>query len=345
MKKTRSIFISIIFLIVSFFSSSVIYSIEIQSELESEKNSFMSSDSICFSVTDKSSTVINDESYNKYKNMLLNIESKQVILTSDNTFSAYGIYFNKKLENVPPMLSGRFFKISDFNRNNKYVVIGKDLKDDIVKINDTKYYYINNNQYEVIGIMGDSKRETPYDYSVYYNLDGYFSFPDNGVELKYMIDSSNKNEGKIIENILNADFNVTRIESELANKKDYFIEDLKCSMKLIIGIIITLILSTALVTEYWIKNRKKEIGIKRALGATKLKISFEIIGELIRTSSISYIVGYILYLIFYLIKDGYVNFYFSLIVIVFLITLLSSLLVSFIPIKESLKVQPREIMR
>ena len=344
MLKNRSIFLSLIFIMVAFFSSSVIHSIEIASEANKEENSFMSSCSIGYNVASLNKD-ISDKDYDIYKHEILNLPGKYIMLTNDGKYKTYGIYFNKNIKNIPTILKGRFFKVSDFNKNKKYVVIGETFKENTIKIHGNDYYCINGEKYKVIGIMGNTKRESSYSYSVFYNLDGYLNSPSNKINLKYFIDASNSETYKSMKNNLSKDFNVQNMTKSSMMGEDYFMEDVKSSMEIIFKIVIVFILSAALVTEYWIKNRKKEIGIKRALGATRIRISLEIIGELISLSFISYIIGYLSYLLFYLIKDKCVSFYFSSAIIVFLITLLSSLLVSFIPIKESLKVQPREIMR
>lgn len=116
-------------------------------------------------------------------------------------------------------------------------------------------------------------------------------------------------------------------------------------MAFIIEVVGTFILSTVCVTEYWIKNRKKEIGIKRALGATKMRIFSSIIGELSLIAVLSFLAGYAMYLLISYLKDGYIHFYMLSTIVAFLVTFISGLITTIVPILNANKMQPAQIMR
>ena len=105
------------------------------------------------------------------------------------------------------------------------------------------------------------------------------------------------------------------------------------------------ILSTICVTEYWINKRKKEIGIKRAFGETKLRTFVSIITELLILCLISFGIGYILYLLVTFVREGYVHFYAKAMMLSFIVTIISALITAIAPIISVNKMEPSEVMR
>ena len=96
---------------------------------------------------------------------------------------------------------------------------------------------------------------------------------------------------------------------------------------------------------YWIEKKKKEIGLKRAMGGTKRKVFWELVKEILIMSLSSFIIGDMLYILISYIKTGYIHMYIYSIFIVFGITLMLALLISLVVIKKINKMELAEIMR
>ena len=162
MKKLKSsVYLIITFIAVAYFSLSIISNIEESTIIQSEHNNFISKDAVYFQI----------DGENKNINKLISNIKLDYILLKNSTFeNKFGIMFKGTLKNSPKLLSGRFFKEDDFNCGKKYIVLGKELKSNIETRSGKDYYYINNEYYEVIGIMGDNKKPTSNDYDLFFNL-------------------------------------------------------------------------------------------------------------------------------------------------------------------------------
>lgn len=335
-----SIFLIIIFSTVAFFISSILYMIEQSVNLQANSE-LQTPETIKFTLDangdiEKDLSMLNlDGDYSLYKNIV-------------GVQYGEAIYFKGDIKKKPKILDGRYFNQDDFNQNKKVAVIGKGLLDQVVKENGKEYYYVANDNYEVIGVLGDEKKETGNDYSVYINLDALLNKDSFYLKGNYSIDSamdSREMFNKIKDKYQGTNINITEDETQSTTTGTILKENVKSKMVFIIEVVGTFILSTVCVTEYWIKDRKKEIGVKRALGATKLRIFLSIIGELSLISILSFWSGYIIYIVITYAKDGYSHFYIESAVISFLITFIAALITAIYPILNANKIEPAQIMR
>ena len=343
MKNTlkRSIFLILIFSTVALFISWILYIME-QNIMNQVDNKLLTQDSIKFSIENNKQVDLDTN--------LLDLDGDYLLYKENvGLFNGYAIYFKGDLKNKPNVLKGRYFNQDDFNNGKKVAVIGKGLMDKVIKEDGKDYYYIENENYEVIGVLGDDKKASGDDYNVYINLDALLTKDSFYLKGKYAIDA-----GKNSKNILNeikskykdTDINIVEAEPEVISPIAKSIkENVQAQIVFILEIIGTFVLNTVCVTEYWIKNRKKEIGIKRALGATKRRIFVSIIGELITINIISFVVGYGIYIITSYVMDGYIHFYLGSTLIAFAITLISALSTAIVPIYNANKIQPAQILR
>lgn len=108
-------------------------------------------------------------------NDLMNDENISIMIPGSQikfepgTFSI-GLFLNENLNYDMPMMEGRFFNIDDFKNNKKEVVIGKEiLNSGIVTFkNGEKYIKRGIEEYKVIGIVGEKKKRTYFDYHLFY---------------------------------------------------------------------------------------------------------------------------------------------------------------------------------
>lgn len=336
-----SIFLILIFSTVAFFISSILYIIEQSVNLQ-PNSEICTPETINFTLSPKGD-VSKDLS-------MLNLDGDYSLFKSiDGSLRGEAIYFKGNVKNKPEILQGRYFNEDDFNQNKKVAIIGKELLEDVIKENGKEYYYIANDNYEVIGVLGNQKKESGNDYSVYINLDALLNKDSFYLKGSYSIDAA-LNSREMFNKIKDKyqDTNIIVAEDETKNTTTtgtILKENLKSKMAFIIEVVGTFILSTVCVTEYWIKNRKKEIGIKRALGATKMRIFSSIIGELSLIAVLSFLAGYAMYLLISYLKDGYIHFYMLSTIVAFLVTFISGLITTIVPILNANKMQPAQIMR
>ena len=341
-KLKRSFFIMLIFMTSAFFISSILFSLEEEINIENEED-FFTKDSVNLRV----------DTEEEVKNGLdlLNLDEDYLIMKEDvGTANGYGVYFSGDIQKQPNVIKGRYFEKEDFNNGKKVAVIGKGMEQNIATIDGIDYYCIENDNYEVIGVIGDEYRDSPYKYNVYIILDSLITKDSYYLNGNYIIDAGNKTENvyeKLKEKCTNDNIQITKRDKEKieSTSKSYLDEYLKNKVIFALEIVGSFILSTICVTEYWIKKRKKEIGIKRAFGETKLRTFVSIITELLILCLISFGIGYILYLLVTFVREGYVHFYAKAMMLSFIVTIISALITAIAPIISVNKMEPSEVMR
>lgn len=338
----KSKFLIITFVTISFFSLLMVYLLQKSINLDVNSDVLLSSDSITFKVGNSN----NEE--NDYIN-LLNLDGKYTLIKNEIVSNYKAIFFNEELRKEPEIIKGRFFNKNDFLKDKKYIVLGKKLTNNIITKDGKDYYYLENDYYEVIGIMGDKKEEKAYDCYAYINLDSLLIEKDNEfIQGELSIDSKTKTR-EVYENLKQKYDKAGYIVKEQNENKSLIARMLELSatntfsyMLEIVGI---LVINIILITEYWIKKRKIEIGVKRTVGSTKFRISINIIKELILISLFSYLVGYCLFLIVSYLIDGYFHFYLLTTVIVLIISIVIALIGSLVPIIIANKMEASEVIK
>lgn len=346
--KKQNIFIIVIFFIVSLFISLLFNIIENSYNYIKENNELLSNNAMELEISNANID---------YKDLLNILNKTPEVYLEKNALSLdayYGkmIYFNGNFKYTPPLINGEFLNHEIFNDlNGKYCVLGKGLTSLIKEKNNKKYVSINGEEYSVIGIMGYSNKESVFDERFYVNINPDILTNING---KWVIDGENINGIYDIINVnakkLDTDIKISLMSldrpetsmMDLLSNKIYIII-------LFVLVVLTLLLNIVNVTNNYIIKRKKEFGIRRVYGATKMKIYFKIIYDY----QVMAIEGFILsQLIYFLIikfnkyevifgdKFNYLSAIFS-----FLVLLLIGIFISIIPIKKSNKLSPNEAMK
>lgn len=341
-KIQKNIFLIIIFATISFFTASTIYIIESSIKSGFSKNDFIGPDSIKLKIDFKKGKEIDSD--------ILNLKEDYFLMKEDvEGLDTYGVYLKGNLKKIPPIKEGRFFSEEDFNKDRRLAVIGKGMLENTTEENGERYYYLKNNYYKVIGVLGNEKKETTYDYNVYVNLDSLVNEDVFNLHGKFTLDAGDKSKSvleEIKEKYKNNDVNIQEIKKQSHSPISKLLkEDYSTIVIHILKVLLILIVSVLLVTNFWIKDKSKEIGIRRAIGSSKLRVSLGILKELIIVNILSFALGYSLYLIISYLKDGYFHFYVISMCVVFIITLFTGLLSVIIPLYKANKMQPKEIMR
>lgn len=294
------------------------------------------------------------ETLNKYNSSDIYLEYDPIPKYMENdTLFGKAIYYNHDLNNKFPILEGRNFSMDDINSNKKEILVGKQLKKEIVQENNERYFIIDNEKYKVIGILGDENKETGYDATFIINLKSMDYFSDNRATWKL-----NANKLKDTDNIINKlnklakDNNIGFQIIEKNNKANLLdiinkYSDFIYILKMIFGFGM---LNLIIVVYYWMNKNIKDIGIRKAYGAKDLDIALYILKKYEISVIISLFIGVSLHFIFKtVLKSMFPKLLFDIyienITFVTIIFMFIGLLVAIIPLVRAKKVQPISIMK
>lgn len=275
-----------------------------------------------------------------------------------------------------PILQGNYFSTKDYNSNNNVVILGKDLANELFPngINSNSKINIIDKTYTVIGVCGRMYRQTQWDSAIYIPFNSYpeilnANFSDKSIENQQENEYSlslflrkSKNHNLDLESLVKNTFDEELKNSGYQYSVDFeYIEsrDNSSFFNSILGttlisgmILIIVIINVINLSLFWIFNRKKEICIKKLLGATDFTIIISLILETtiiaLFSAILAIIVQFIISKIFlnYLISFGIsCNISLSNFIICFCIAIICGFVSSLIPVKEMLKMQPIQALK
>lgn len=203
------------------------------------------------------------------------------------------IYIKGKYDS-PPMLKGRFLKESDFLKDQKLVVVGKDSLKDIHSENGREYIDIDNEKFEVIGVMG-YKTDTILDGMKVVNADSLMKNYDN---LIYILDNYSKSvKFKSHENILEVEkaFKDDNLAIEILDINpigaDRILKTNINTSLVFILLIICFLLCNYTISIAWIMHHMKAIGVMKLVGWTDNNIKYYVYTRLVLYSIMGVLLG------------------------------------------------------
>ena len=230
-----------------------------------------------------------------------------------NNYSLRAVNPDHQFIEKSELISGRFINQRDLNLSTKVIVIGRLVKEDLFKTSKVlgEYIALNNIQYKVVGVyqdIGDDNEER----IIYMPLTtaqriyGNNDFIDQ-INLTYNLDMGldnaialgNKIEDRIkkIFNIEKSDQRAVRLDNRAsdASQINQFNSVLAILVLIIgLGTLIAGIVGISNIMIFIVKERTKEIGIRKALGARPSSIQAIILIESVLITSISGYVGLLL---------------------------------------------------
>ena len=195
---------------------------------------------------------------------------------------------NKSYINLP-MRQGRFFKASDFYKDNYVCVIGKDRINETYKKDNKRYLNINNKDYQVIGVLGYEKA-TLYDSYVFINM----STSDLKDARVFIFDYLEKVDPDIISAEIRKYYvDNGLIINELAKAAEFseMVMPKIVTARWFIILLTACFLCLFLISIRWIEQQKRDLVIKRIVGATKKDIGLTIFFKYFVIFLLSVIVG------------------------------------------------------
>lgn len=345
MKKIKnSIYLFIIFMAIAFFSSLGFSLMESIITDKVTNGTYENKEAITFNINK-----LNSIENHKFIKIIKSINN--IYIEKNNcelgSYTGKAIYYNKSINATPNIIKGRFFNNNDFKSDEPKAVVGKDVYNKIViEKNNEKYIKYNNNLYKIVGIMGYKDRRSTVDSQFYINLNSYINKSNKIIYTKNLCINNNENYKKLTKKMKD-EFKGVEFKKK-SNKNNDDLSSFSQIYIIILIVILVIFMNVINVVLQWTESKKKEIGIKKALGATNFRIALEIVGENQKISSIAYIFGYSIYLI--IIKTKFISIlgtkvYFIGSFIAFIFSSLIALIVSLIAILKILKMKPFIIMK
>ena len=351
-KLKKSIYTIIIFINITIFSALSVSTFQsaIKDSITNGEN--ISDTSIVYKLSG-----IDKISPNQILNTIYLSDSIYIEKTDLNPGALWGkaIYFKMEPKVKPNIISGRFFKGADCISDKPLAIVGKDIFEDSQSINGEKYFEYENVKYKIIGVMGYKNRRSLCDSQFILNLNAYIkntkSFASTSNYVVDYLNNKKENNYNFIDELKKINKTIS-YENISINKRKLFLnnfisEGINSSMIFIVTIFLIFI-NIFNVTLQWIEAKKKNIGIKKALGGNNFKISLEIIKEYQVIALISYLIGIVFYIIIVklrLISVFNADIYLLSTLITFGFSSFVALITSIFAIIKALKIPPSVIMK
>lgn len=256
-------------------------------------------------------------------------------------------------EDIPyDIVSGRLPGSDSNDKGKKLVAVGRDKYNKAVEKNGKKYLTIENEEYEIIGVIGNKHS----DYLDYKMVMDYNCMGDNAKKIlieqnNYTLKlGSNLNElsetyKQIYMNLMKKSTSLIIEGKQITGKGENIINGTLVKENIKINIIVYLfcVLNGMLISEFWILERKKEFVIKRIFGYNKKKIILEILKNVVLLSLTAMLIFTGVYIIASIIGINIYAIELNLrsIVIFIIIDLLSIITTMVYPIYKIIKMPPR----
>ena len=343
-RNINSVILNLILVVIILFFSLGLSYVEGYKDNVYEQQYYIGNECLSFSISN-----INNISYKELTKVIIEENYGNLFNTKimGDKFICQGIYLNENLKVKPKLTKGRFFNKDDFKSWNgeRLAVIGKGLLEQTVSKGDNMYIALNEEEYKVIGVMGSEKEQRMFDYTMIFNFnDSNFINEYTHISEGWYI-SSNDSNIDISKNlqVINNEFEkkgegVKLIEVARDVQPNPIITTLEGTKNITIYFgcfIFAIALNIFILIIQWIGSLEKEIGIRKAFGATEKDIYFIVFKKYTIIAIIASIIAvFIQYILF---KLGIVDIDKELSLINFIGVLIFSFIISGILILISIK--------
>lgn len=256
-------------------------------------------------------SISHSENEDQWMDVIPEISAKQ------NEFSIYlpiknpkviirGIYMNGNIYNVP-MLSGNYFDASTSWTDSPRLVIGKDYEKDAYTKAGVRYYAYENEEYEVIGIMG-TEEDSRINHMIMMDFKSAVRLA--GINTEYVLDTVEQTEIDDVGRELYYGFRSPAEVSIVLNQKmgESFLSRVLSGEQIVrtmyIVILMSFSLSTVLVTVIWLRFRQQLFFAWNLSGYTMWSELIETAKRYYRITGIGFMTGIgLMYLISQMIPD------------------------------------------
>lgn len=287
-------------------------------------------------------------------------------------YQIYGALPDEQFIEDRKMVDGRYLSPIDFNRNQKVAVIGRMVQKDLIKDGNAvgKYLDMNGIMFRVVGIFSDAggdrdermitvplnavqqlKKNSDSLNNIFIAYKGNLS-PEEAVKMGDEIKAQLQKSKKVSPD----DENAIRVWNDASNKKEQF--QFMFVLTMIVGVVglgtlIAGVIGISNIMVYIIKERTKEIGVRKAIGAKPRSIVSLIMQETIVITVIAGIVGISLgILTLKLMGDSLEKYYimnpsvgWGLIIFAFFCLVIAGAIAGFVPAYRASRIRPIEALR
>lgn len=212
----------------------------------------------------KSFSVSSSENEDQWTEVISELADKQndfsiCLPLKDPDIIIRGIYINGSIYS-PPMLSGKYFDSSTSWTDSRKMVIGKDYEKDVYTRDGMRYYGYDNEEYEVIGIMG-TEEDSRINHMIL--MDFRSAVWIAGINAEYVLDTEEETEiNDLARNIYNSFHSPAEVSIVLnQGMEEPFLSRVLSSEQIVrtmyMMILISFSLSTVLVTIIWLRFRRQ----------------------------------------------------------------------------------------
>lgn len=231
--------------------------------------------------------------------------------TNTKTYKLFGDYPILDNVNKVKIIDGRFINVNDINSERKVCVIGEKIVDELFKKDEKPvgdFLEINGSFFQVVGTYKDTGNSFEGDDSIYIPFSTYRKINNTGENIGWMVIAANK-DADIVEVEKNAKAILKRRHSvhpdderafgafnlgEMFAKIIGFVTGIKFLTWFVgISTLIAGVIAIGSILLITVKERTKEIGIRRAVGATPSKIRGQIVLESVFLTLLAGILGII----------------------------------------------------
>jgi putative ABC transport system permease protein len=231
--------------------------------------------------------------------------------TNTKTYKLFGDYPILDNVNKVKIIDGRFINVNDINSERKVCIIGEKIVDELFKKDEKPvgdFLEINGSFFQVVGTYKDNGTSFEKDDSIYIPFSTYRKINNTGENIGWMVIAASK-DADIVEVEKNAKAILKRRHSvhpdderafgsfnfgEMFGKITGFVKGIKFLTWFVgISTLIAGVIAIGSILLITVKERTKEIGIRRAVGATPAKIRGQIVLESVFLTLLAGILGII----------------------------------------------------
>jgi putative ABC transport system permease protein len=231
--------------------------------------------------------------------------------TNTKTYKLFGDYPILDNVNKVKIIDGRFINVNDINSERKVCIIGEKIVDELFKKDEKPvgdFLEINGSFFQVVGTYKDNGTSFEGDDSIYIPFSTYRKINNTGENIGWMVIAASK-DADIVEVEKNAKAILKRRHNvhpdderafgsfnfgEMFGKITGFVTGIKFLTWFVgISTLIAGVIAIGSILLITVKERTKEIGIRRAVGATPAKIRGQIVLESVFLTLLAGILGII----------------------------------------------------
>jgi len=231
--------------------------------------------------------------------------------TATKTYKLFGDYPTLDNVNKVKLLSGRFINSSDINEERKICVIGEKIVDELFEKDEKPvgdFLEINGSFFQIVGTYKNNGTSFEGDDSVYIPFTTFRKINNTGDNIGWMVIAANKDADiltveKNVKTLLKRRHGVHQEDErafgsfnfgEMFSKITGFVKGIKFLTWFVgISTLIAGVIAIGSILLITVKERTKEIGIRRALGATPRDVRGQIVLESVFLTFIAGVLGII----------------------------------------------------